>query len=132
MRPTVAEQLAGIRSVLAQVVAPQVEDPYAADVLAGALATLGLLAGAVPELVPFLRWDTAASTAVLALIDVPTPSPPADPLDVGALTAHHEAVRALLEASVPRIRDDPAADRAFIQLVHDRSARYPFATRSRG
>jgi hypothetical protein len=132
MRPTVEEQLSGIRAVLAEVVAPLVDDPYAADVLAGALATLEVLAEAGPEIVPFLRWDTAGSIAVLEMVGVDAPPGPADPLDPGALADHHDAVRALLEASVPAIRRDPAADRAFVELMTERSARYPFVARYRG
>jgi hypothetical protein len=132
MRPTIEEQLKGIGAVLADVVVPQVADPYAADVLAGALATLEVLADASGEVAPFLRWDSTASGEVLAMVGVQPPPPPDDPLDQGALADHHEAVRALLEASVPLIRQDADADRAFVQLMKERGARYPLAARYRG
>jgi hypothetical protein len=114
------------------VVAPQVDDPYAADVLAGALATLEVLAEAGPEVVAFQRWDTAASIDVLAMVGVGPPAPPDDPFDLAAMANHHEAVRALLEDAVPAIRQDPDADRAFVELMTQRCARYPFVARYRG
>ena len=132
MRPTPREQLVGIRSILAEVVSPLVRDPYAADVLAGALATLDLLAAAEPEVVPFLRWDITESLAVLALVGVEAPPAPADPLDLEALAAHHDAVRASLESSVPLIRAHPGADRVFVALMIERADRYPFAARPQG
>jgi len=132
MRPSVEEQLAGIRSILTDVVVPLVEDPYAADVLAGALAALEVLAEAGPDVVPFLRWDIAESLSVLAMVGVDAPPGPTGPLDLGALADHHEEVRALLEASVPTIRGDVDADRAFGELMRQRCARYPFVARYRG
>jgi hypothetical protein len=132
MRPTVEEQLEGIRRILEDVVVPQVNDPYAADVLAGALATLEVLAEAGPGVVEFMRWDTAASLDVLAMVDVSPPTAPDDPLDLAAVAGHHAAVRALLEASVPLIREHADADRAFVSLMEERCARYPFVARYRG
>ena len=122
MRPTVEEQLSGIRRVLEDVVVPQVDDPYAADVLAGALAALDVLAEAGPDVVAFTRWDTTASGEVLAMVGVEPPAPPADPLDLAALALHHEAVRTLLEAAVPAIRQDPDADRASGVVAVERPA----------
>ena len=132
MRPTVDDQLRGIASVLADVVGPQLDDAYAADVLAGAVATLGLLADGVAQAAPFWRWDAEQSAAVLRGAGVETPAPPEDPLDLDALGAYHEAVRALLESSIPAIRHDPDADRALVALMKERCARYPFAARYPG
>ena len=55
MRPTVSEQLDAIRRALVDVVAPEVTDAYAADVLAGVLATLETLADTWADVPSFLR-----------------------------------------------------------------------------
>ena len=132
MRPTVEDQLRGIAAVLADVVGPQLDDAYAADVLAGAVATLGLLADGLGQAAPFWRWDAEESAAVLRAAGVETPAPPADLLDDDAMGAYHEGVRALLESSIPAIRQDPEADRALVALMKERCARYPFAARYSG
>ena len=131
MEPSVDAQLRGIATILAEVVGPRVDDAYAADVLAGAVATLALLADGWVEAVPFWRWDSAASAAVLREVGVEPPAAPDDASDPAALAAHHDAVRALLEASIPAIRARPEADWALVALMEERCARYPFAARDR-
>lgn len=132
MRPTVSEQLDAVRRALADVVAPEITDAYAADVLTGALATLEHLAAswaAVPE---FLRWDCEATSEVLRLVAVDVPPMPDDLLDVEALHAHDRDLRALLVTAMPAVlaRDDARA--AVVQLFRDRAARYPLAARPGG
>ena len=61
MRPTITEQLDGLRRILEEVVAPEVKDPYPADILAGVCATLETLAVGWSEVPAFLRWDAEAS-----------------------------------------------------------------------
>jgi hypothetical protein len=132
MRPTVTEQLHGIRQVLADVVAPHVADPYPADVLAGALATLDLLAEAWAEVPSFLRWDAAETARVLGLAGIEAPPPPADPLDVEALHAHADSVRGLLESRMATVLADPDARDAAVAHVRARADRYPLAARPPG
>jgi hypothetical protein len=132
MRPTVSEQLDGIRQVLAEVVAPEITDPYPAAVLAGALATLELLAGAWSDVPAFLRWDADATATVLALVDVSVPSPPADLLDLAALQTHHREVRGVLERSMPPVLADADARRAVVELFRARAARFPLHARPPG
>jgi hypothetical protein len=132
MRPDPTEQLRGIRRVLAETVAPQVHDDYAADVLAGALTTLDLLADAWREIPGFLRWDVEATKEVLVSAGHQAPAGPDDPCDLAALEAHHRDVRALLEAAVPAIIDDDRVAAKMIQLFRDRADRYPFAARRQG
>jgi hypothetical protein len=132
MRPTVSEQLSGVRQVLADVVAPEVTDAYAADVLAGALATLELLAGAWAEVPLFLWWDGEATSRLLALAGVQVPSMPDDPLDVAALHAHHRDVRALLETAMPTVMERADLRDAVVRLFRERAERYPFASRPPG
>jgi len=132
MRPTPSEQLRGIRQVLADVVAPQVTDAYPADVLAGALAALDLLADAWPEVPAFLRWDADETARVLALAGIEATSPPADVLDLGALEAHAVAVRGLLEDQMAAVLDHPEARAAAVAHIRARSARYPLVARYPG
>jgi len=132
MRPTVSEQLVGLRQVLADVVSPLVTDAYAADVLAGALDVLDVLAEGWADVPGFLRWDSAATVDVLRLAGVDAPSAPADPLDLGALQAHHREVRGLLEETAPTVLAHEEARAAAVQLFRERAERYPLATRPRG
>ena len=132
MRPTVSEQLAGLRQILAEVVAPEITDPYPAAVLDGALATLGLLAGAGAEVPAFLRWDADATAAVLALVGVAVPSAPCDGFDLAALEGHHRHVRDVLERSMPALMADEDARVAVVQLFRDRASRFPMNPRPPG
>lgn len=132
MRPTPPEQLRGIRQVLAEVVAPQVTDAYPADVLAGALAALDLLADAWPEVPAFLRWDAEETTRVLALAGIEAPGPPGDQLDLEALEGHTVAVRGLLEQHMAAVLDHPDARAAAVAHIRARSARYPLVARYPG
>ncbi|MCU1373981.1 MAG: hypothetical protein JWO68_1267, partial [Actinomycetia bacterium] len=120
MRPDVTEQLTGIRQVLADVVAPHVTDPYPADVLAGVLAALDLLADAWAQVPKFLCWDSAATAHVLALVGQPVPPMPDDLFDLAAVQTHHREVRGLLEAAMPAILDHEAAAAAVVELFRER------------
>jgi hypothetical protein len=132
VRPSVSEQLVGIRQVLADVIAPQITDAYPADVLAGALDVLDMLAGRWADVPAFLAWDARATADVLRLVDQRVPAWPDDPLDLAVLSAHHREVRGLLEAAMPVIlaRDDARA--AVVRLFRDRFGRYPLTGRPRG
>jgi hypothetical protein len=132
MRPDVSEQLTGIRQVLADVVAPHVTDAYPADVLAGALAALDVLAESWAEVPRFLCWDSAATAHVLRLAGRSVPPMPDDLLDLAAVQAHHREVRGLLEAAMPAILEHDEAKAAVVQLFRDRAERYPLAMIPRG
>ena len=132
MRPSVSEQLDGIRAVLAEIISPQITDAYPADVLAGALATLDMLAASWSSVPAFLRWDSDASAAVLALVGEATPPPPEDVLDLDALIAHQRAVRGALESAMPVILDDEGARAAVVLLFRERAARFPMTVRPTG
>jgi hypothetical protein len=123
VRPTVDEQLRGLRAVLEGVVAPDVRAPYPTDVLATVLAALdrlehdwstvpaalraesaeldALLAGAVaPEVRPLLAAPTAAA------IDGALAAPNPDWLDPDAARAHYETRRGLLADVVRELGPD--------------------------
>src|SRR5262245_4646548 len=65
MRPTVTEQLDSLRHVLAEIVAPEVASPYAAEILGGVIAALGALKQSWSAVPDFLLWDIQATAAVL-------------------------------------------------------------------
>jgi hypothetical protein len=132
MRPDVSEQLRGIRRILTEAVAPQVDDEYAADVLAGILTTIDLLADAWSEVPGFLRWDIEATRQVLVSGGLSVPAGPDDLFDLSSLEAHHRDVRRALEAAVPMIVDDDRVAAKMVQLFRDRADRYPFAARRQG
>lgn len=140
MRPTVSEQLEGIRRVLGQVVAPHISDPYTANILEGLLAALGSLAVGWMHVPPFLRWDADGTVAVLTSarafldegmtveFDVLLVDAPDDDSDVVALEAHHRRVRNLLERAVPAIVEDPDSSALLVAHFRARIKRFPLST----
>jgi hypothetical protein len=127
MRPTVTEQLSGLGRLLAEVVAPEVDDPYAADVLAGAITTLELLAEGWLRVPSFLRWDVEATRRVLQLVQIEGPPDPDDPLDLAALHDCDRRVRELLTKAMPEVMASPEARSAVVALFRARSDRFPIA-----
>lgn len=145
MRPTVTEQLEGLVRILQDVVAPEVADPYPADILAGVCATLETLAAGWSEVPAFLRWDAAASAQILSevvaaggltgpladeLRSAVAASPP-DPADLMALEAHHRRLRGALELAVPVISEHEelsAARTHLVAVLRERAERYPLKT----
>ena len=125
MRPTVTEQLSGLGRLLADVVAPEVHDAYAADVLAGAVATLELLAEGWLRVPSFLRWDIEATRRVLHLVQNDGPPDPADPLDLAALHECDHRVRELLAEAMPEVMASPEARSAVVALFRARADRFP-------
>ncbi len=125
MHPTVSEQLAGLGKALADVVAPEVTNPYPADVLQGVIAALDTLARAIGDLPGYLRWDAEETSALLQRVGI-TPPPPPDGADLDVIEAHHAAVRSMLEAAIPAIRADPEADAATVNHFRARIERFPF------
>src|SRR4051812_49287406 len=98
MRPTVSEQLSGMRRVLQDVVAPELEGGYPLDILDGVMSTLDALAASWMDVPAFLRWD---AERMVALLEGPElPAPPGDVLDMGALEAWHAQLRWKLQERV--------------------------------
>jgi hypothetical protein len=146
VRPTVSEQLDGLRRILDEVVAPQLSDPYPVDILDGVCGTLAMLAANWQQVPAFQRWDIECTTALLAevrriagselepelaaaIADV-VDAAPTDPTDLGALDDRQRTTRHALAAAVPEIanRDELAGVRAQLtDLMRERAARYPLA-----
>jgi hypothetical protein len=134
MRPTVSEQLEGLRRILDDVVAPAVDGLYPADVLGGVLASLDAIAAGWAEVPSFLVWDAyeslellraAANDAdTLARVRALDAAAPSDALDLHAVEEHHARVRATLAAAAPSIAIGPLADRLAAHL-RARVDRYP-------
>jgi hypothetical protein len=145
VRPSVTEQLDGLRRILQEVVAPELKDPYPLDILTGVCATLETLATGWSEVPAFLRWDAAATSDILGqvveagIVDDPDgtqlrealAAPAPDPADFAALEAHHHQLRAALELAVPVIAEHEELRETRTQLAalfRERADRYPLKT----
>jgi hypothetical protein len=140
MRPSIGEQLRGTRRILHDVVAPEVTDAYAAEVLRAALANLEMIERAWATVLPFLAWDNDALARLLArvapLVDTDLAGRIArdcavtpDPLDAEAQRIHNEALRAILADAVPGLADGGDRTAAVFAAVRshlrERADRYP-------
>ena len=139
MRPNVSEQIDGIRHVLAEVIAPLVNDPYAATILNGLLDALGSLSAGWADVPQFFRWDADSTAAVLTAarpyldqsltveFDQAMRQVPEDASDVLALDIHQRHLRGLLERAVPAMIDQPALRSLLVGHFRDRIARFPLS-----
>lgn len=139
MRPSVSEQIDGIRHVLAEVIAPLVIDPYAATILNGLLDALGSLSAGWADVPQFFRWDADRTAAVLTAarpyldqsltveFDQAMRQVPEDASDVLALDIHQRRLRGLLERAVPAMIDQPALRSLLVDHFRDRIARFPLS-----
>jgi hypothetical protein len=147
VRPSVSEQLDGLKRILQEVVAPELTDPYPSDILAGVCATLETLAAGWSEVPAFLRWDAEAASEILsevlsadglqlderlaAQVNEALAAPIPDPADFTALEAYHRQVRAALELTVPVISEHEELRETrtrLVDLFRERVDRYPLKT----
>jgi hypothetical protein len=141
MRPTVGEQLEGLRRILDDVVAPAVDGPYPADVLAGVVAALDALATGWADVSGFLAWDVAETMMLLraaaeddgtvaeAVRDLELATPD-DLLDVRAWEVHQARVRGVLAELAPSLAEGPLAPRLAAHL-RARADRFPIRVAQR-
>lgn len=139
MRPSVSEQLDGLRRILSDIIAPEVTAAYPAEILRGVIGALDGLQSAWTAIPEFLRWDIAATEAVLRtalpvvdgdLAAEIVAAQSAEALDWAALEERQMLLRALLVRAVPAIagaRDRNGAYAMMIQLFRERAERYPFS-----
>lgn len=139
MRPTISEQLDGLRRILAETVAPEITAPYPAEILGSVIASLGALGEAVYTVPAYLRWDVDATTALLerarpfldpALAAEVAAGPQFDPLDLKALEDRQAQLHGLLVRAMPAVLNEPAlADMKadMVAFFRERAARYPFS-----
>ena len=131
MRPTITEQLAGIRRILADVVAPEVHGAYPLDMLRGIEANLAMLERSWTQVAPFLAWDNAETARVLeaaqpvvddqlgARIGAVIADAEPDPLDVVALESRNTRLREVLADAVPVLAAGGASTAdAYAQVCH--------------
>ena len=146
MRPTITEQIGGLRRVLAEIIAPEVTSAYPAEILGGVIGALDSLQASWVTIPTFLRWDIRATAALLdaalpllaadlaADILRATAETPADITDWAALEVHQMRLRGLLARAVPAITENPDKTDAYpkmIALFRERSERFPFSMAAR-
>lgn len=138
MRPTVDEQLSGIDRLLEQIGSDTALGAESAQLLRDARRQLGRLRGSLDLRLPFLRWDTAASLAVLrsaeshlpndllARLDELDATPASDGLTESGIAEHNDAVRTLLGETIDALGDsDPDALRRIVEHLTVRAAVNP-------
>jgi hypothetical protein len=137
MRPTIAEQLAGTCRALERVASSEVEGTPAAEVLRGLVKNLRMLETSWSAILPFLHWDLNETTALLARAHGAVPEPlraridtalagqPVDPLDVGAVEARDDMLRALLTEVVLAVDPLGTEYAAIAAHLDERARRYP-------
>jgi hypothetical protein len=133
VRPSVTEQLDGMRRILEEVVAPELSDPYPRDILAGVCATLESLAAGWQQVPAFLDWDARASQVLVAALegDITEAAEPIDPLNIAQLEARHRESRAALEKAIPTIAERGDLGELRTQTAahfRERAERYPLKT----
>jgi hypothetical protein len=143
VRPDVSEQLDGLRRILEEAVAPELQDPYPIDILAGVCATLETLSSGWRVVPAFLQWDAEMSAALLRQVftsgvDLPDVLDdelraivfvePPDAADLAALEARHLRVRQALANAIPLVmeHDELRELRTYLAAhLRERSERYP-------
>jgi len=142
MRPDVSEQLDGLRGILERIVAPELHDPYPADILAGVCATLESLSSGWRRVPAFLQWDAEMTVALLrevlatvelddaldAQLRVLVFADPPDAANLSALEARHTQARLALAAAMPVIMEAPELRELRTYLaahLRERADRYP-------
>ena len=139
MRPTLSEQLRGLRHILDHVVAPEVHTDYAHDILLGVSRALEMLAVRAGEVGPFLEWDNhetrellrAIATSGVSLTEPIDPTTPIATGDLAALDAETERLRGILAAVIPALAAGAATHdlhAAVVAHLRERVARYPYAS----
>lgn len=136
MRPTVSEQLHGLRGVLQTAIAPEVTAPYPTDLLATVVGALERLEVEWATVLRAMRDECAALDPLLAdararvagatasRIDAAGREAPPDWLDPDAARAHYETRRALLADVVRELGPDtdPALRTRIIAHLRDHLA----------
>lgn len=146
MRPTLTEQLAGLSRILADVIRPELADPYPKDILDGVCGALDAIAAGWHDVAAFLEWDAGRTEAVLeeALATSPSAFAPdmaaqihellarqaevSDRVDLAGLQERQREARQVLAAATGTIadRDELAGVRSAVTaLMRERAARYP-------
>lgn len=138
MRPTVSEQLGGMRRILVDVVAPELAPGYASEILRGVIKNMRMLEKAVGRIDTFSAWEVQKLYGLLerasSIVDSKlkarihsalneTRAAAADSID-GRITT----LRGLLAEAAPQIvaTGDLAVNALVFEYVSERADRYPF------
>ncbi len=129
MRPTITEQLDGLRRILVEVVAPEVSAPYPAEILGSVIGALDALSANWARIPDYLAWeiDSIQSILTAAGIEPPAETPPA------SLEEQQARMSALLVQAQPAIaaNRNGEAYRLMIAFFRERAERFPFAMAAR-
>jgi hypothetical protein len=144
MRPTITEQLDGLRRILAETIAPEITSPYPAEILGGVIGALDALQSNWHKIPNFLLWDIATTAGVLdaarllldagLVAEIAAAKADNDPMDLAALETRQIRLRGLLVKAMPAIIADPDATDAYprmIALFRERTDRFPFSMAAR-
>jgi len=142
MRPTVTEQLDGLRRILAEAVAPEVTAPYPAEILGSVVGALNALQANLHAIPNFLRWDIETTAGVLdaakpllgvdLVAEIDAAEAWDDPADLAALETRQVRLRGLLVVAMPAIlADRGTAYGKMIALFRERAERFPFSMAAR-
>jgi hypothetical protein len=129
MRPTITEQLDGLRRILAEVVAPEVTAPYPAEILGSVIGALDALSANWARIPDYMAWEIASIRSILAAAGI---EPPAD-MDSATLEDRQVRMSGLLVKAQPAIAADRNSEayRLMIAFFRKRSQRFPFAMAAR-
>jgi hypothetical protein len=144
MRPTVTEQLDGLRRILAETIAPEITSPYPAEILGGVIGALDALRSNWHRIPAFLLWDIDTTAGVLdaampkldadLAAEIAAAKTGIDLTDLAALESLQIRMRALLVKAMPAIIADPDQTEAYprmIALFRERTDRFPFSMAAR-
>ena len=144
MRPTITEQLDGLRRILAETIAPEVTSPYPAEILGGVIGALDALRSNWHKIPAFLLWDIETTAWVLdtakpllgdnLAAEIAVAKAGNDPTDLRALENKQMRMRELLVEAMPAIIANPDKTDAYprmIALFRERADRFPFSMAAR-
>ena len=143
MRPTVTEQLDGLRRILAEAVAPEVTAPYPAEILGGVIGALDALSANWARIPDYLAWEIESTAGVLdaaILLDADLVAEIAaakagDDLTDTWPSLEEQQVRmsGLLVQAQPAIAADKDGEayRLMIAFFRERAYRFPFSMAAR-
>ena len=144
MRPTITEQLDGLRRILAETIAPEVTSPYPAEILGGVIGALDALQSNWHKIPAFLLWDIETTAGVLdaarplldagLVAEIAAAKTDNDVTDLTVLETRQMHLRGLLVKAMPAIIADPDATDAYprmIALLRERTDRFPFSMAAR-
>ena len=133
MRPTITEQLDGLRRILAEVVAPEVEAPYPAEILGSVIGALDALRDNWFRIPGYLAWEVRSIQAILAAAGLEHDIAGIETEDLRALEELQMRISGLLVRAQPAITADKDGEayRLMVRFFRERAEKFPFAMAAR-